>query len=141
MTELRQTTLTVYMTLNDKVELCHSRIPQMRHITGFLDSNLIAPLPVWSPVPKEHQRTAQDSFSIWGLEAQHPKYLPAILQPFVRFETRGKGPNKHMCLVLLEGSLNRALKRGMNEQPNSNDTPRLRGLTLPSRRVLWTRRQ
>jgi hypothetical protein len=85
MKKSRQITLLKTFTPSDRIKLCHSRIPMMRCITGWLDSGLIAPLPIWSPVPEPYRRTGtQDDFSIWGLEAQHPKYLPEILKPFVR---------------------------------------------------------
>jgi len=119
--KLRQTTLTANITLKEKVELCHSRIPQARFIEGFLDSNLIAPLPIWSPVPKEPQKTAHDSFSIWGLEAQHAKYLPEILQPFVRVETQGKGHSKHAVSTLLEGAYKHSIIFSFNGKNDSKD--------------------
>jgi len=55
--------------------MCHSRIPAMRHIVDFLQFDLIAPLPIWSPIPEKYQRTARDSFYTWGLEAQPIKWL------------------------------------------------------------------
>ena len=76
----------------------------MRHIEGWLQIDLICPLPIWSPVPEPYRRTAQDSFSSWGLEAQHPKYLLEVLKPFVRVKTQGKGRFKHAYLVLLPGA-------------------------------------
>lgn len=93
---VQQVALTRNMTLEDKIKLCHSRIPQMRHIDGFLDSNLIAPLPTWSPVPEKYRKSAHDSFSVWGLEAQEPKYLPEVLKQFVRVGKKG--------ITLLEGA-------------------------------------
>lgn len=99
-----QTSLKRNFILEDKVKLCHSRIPMMRHIEGWLQSNLIAPLPIWSPVPEKYRRGARDSFSIWGLEAQHPEHLPAILQPFVHVERRG---NRKPSITLLEGAFQR----------------------------------
>jgi len=54
----------------------------MRHITGFLDSNFIAPLPIWSPVPEKYRRTGRDSFHAWGLEAQPIRHLLAELQKY-----------------------------------------------------------
>jgi hypothetical protein len=99
----RQVSLERNFTLKEKIALCHSRISKMRHIEGFVDSGLIAPLPIWSPVPEPYRKTTHDSFSIWGLEAQHPKYLPAILQPFVYVEVRGR--SKKSCYVgLREGA-------------------------------------
>lgn len=99
-----QLTLERHFSKEELIVLCHSRIPKMRHIEGFLDSNLIAPLPIWSPVPERYRRTAKDSFSIWGLEAQHPKYLLAALQPFVYVFKRGKGKRTRYFLGLREGA-------------------------------------
>lgn len=117
MTELRQTTLTANMTLNDKVKLCHSRIPQARHIEGFLDFDLIAPLPIWSPVPEKYRKSAHDSFSVWGLEAQHPKYLPEVLKPFVQIQKRGKNEN----IWLLEGAYKHREVFSFKGEANSKD--------------------
>jgi len=100
----KQLTLTQHFSKEELIALCHARIPKMRHIEGFLDSGLIAPLPIWSPVPKQYRRTAKDSFSVWGLEAQHPKYLPAALQPFIRIVKRGKGKRAHSVLTFSEGA-------------------------------------
>lgn len=89
----QQTTLKRHFSKEELIKLCHSRIPQMRYIVDFGDSNLIAPLPIWSPVPEKYQRTAHDSFSIWGLEAQPIKWLPIELQKFayyVKRRSRGK---------------------------------------------------
>jgi len=83
------------------IKLCHSRIPKMRHIEGFIDSNLITPLPIWSPVSKKFRRSAKDSFSVWGIEAQLPKYLPLALQPYVFIKCRGKGKRK-VCFIQLK---------------------------------------
>ena len=82
---IKQITLELGFTLNEKIALCHSRISRTRHIEGFLDTGLIAPLPIWSPIPEPYRKTAHDSFSIIGLEAQDPKYLPEVLKPFVYF--------------------------------------------------------
>ena len=95
--KIKQLSLNRNFTIAEKISLCHSRIPEMRTITGFLDTGLIAPLPIWSPIPEKYQKTAQDDFSVWGLEAQHPKYLPEKLKPFVRFNGRG-------MMLLLEGA-------------------------------------
>jgi hypothetical protein len=111
MTELRQTSLTVNMTLNDKIKLCHSRIPQTRRIVGFLDTGLIMPLPIWSPVPEPYRRTPQDSFHIIGLEAQHPRYLPEQLKRFVRFEKRGR----NVILALMPGAYKRKANSASEE--------------------------
>lgn len=117
MIELRQTTITATLSSEEKIKLCHSRIPQMRHIDGFLDSGLIAPLPTWSPVPEPYRRTGQDHFSIWGLEAQHPKYLPEILKPFVRLQKRGKNEN----IWLLEGAYKHSEVFSFKGEANSKD--------------------
>jgi hypothetical protein len=109
-----QTSLERNLTLEEKVKLCNSRIPMMRHKEGWLQIDLICPLPIWSPVPEKYRRTAQDSFSIWGLEAQHPKYLLEILKPFVCVEKRGRGKP---FLTLLEG----AYKKAHNDQRASLD--------------------
>ena len=100
----KQLTLEKHFSKEELIALCHSRIPRMRHIEGFLDSGFITPLPIWSPVPEKYRKTARDSFSIWGLEAQHPKYLPAALQPFVSFVKRGKGKRAHSVLTIREGA-------------------------------------
>lgn len=94
-------TLDSYLSLEDRVRMCHERIPGMRHIEGFIDSGLIAPLPSWSPVPKKFQKIAQDAFSVWGLEAQNPKHLPEVLKPFVHLVRRG---NKIVGLALDKGA-------------------------------------
>jgi hypothetical protein len=104
----RQVSLERNFTLNEKIALCHSRIPKMRHITGFLDSGLIAPLPTWSPVPEPYRRTSRDSFSVWGLEAQHPKYLPEVLKPFVYIIRNKNG--KFRGLGLREGAYKKEVK-------------------------------
>ncbi len=101
---LKQLTLEKQFTKEELIKLCHSRIPNMRHIEGFSNTGLIAPLPIWSPVPERYRKTAKDSFSICGLEAQHPKYLPAALQPFVCVVKRGKGKRAHSFLALREGA-------------------------------------
>lgn len=126
MTEI-QTSLRRNFALEDKVRLCHSRIPMMRHIEGFSDSNLIAPLPIWSPVPEKYRRTARDSFSIWGLEAQNPEYLPAILQPFVRFEKRGNG---ELCLTLLEGAYKHSIVFSFNGEADSKNLEKFQRVKL-----------
>jgi hypothetical protein len=117
MTEI-QTSLRRNFTLEDKVKLCHSRIPMMRYIEGWLQVDLIAPLPIWSPVPEKYRRSARDDFSVWGLEAQHPKYLPAVLQPFVRIEKRGSGER---CLTLLEGAYRHSFVFSFNGFADSKD--------------------
>jgi hypothetical protein len=104
MIEQKRVTVTANMTLEERIKLCHSRIPGRRHIVGFSDSNLIAPLPIWSPVPAKYSEGGNDSFSIWGLEAQDPKYLPEILKTFVRLEPHGKGHHEHLLLMLLPGA-------------------------------------
>jgi len=130
MTELRQTTLTANITLKEKIALCHSRIPQARHIEGFVDTGLIAPLPIWSPIPEKYRRTGQDHFSITGLEAQHPKYLPEILKPFVRLETRGKGHYKHVFLALLEGAYKHDTVFSFNGEAASKDLEKFHRVKL-----------
>jgi hypothetical protein len=99
---MQQLNLERHFSKEDLIALCHSRNPERRHIEGFLGFNLIAPLPIWSPVPEKHRKTAQDSFSIWGLEAQHPKYLPSELQPFVYFLRNKRG--KIVGIGLREGA-------------------------------------
>jgi hypothetical protein len=96
-----QITLERNLTLSEKINLCHSHIPQMRHIEGFLDTGLIVPLPIWSPIPEKYQKITRDKFSVVGLEAQDPKYLPEALKPFVKVAKRGK----HCYLQLLEGAI------------------------------------
>lgn len=100
----QQLTLEQHFSKEELIALCHSRIPKMRHIEGFLDSNLIAPLPIWSPVPEKYRRTAKDSFSVWGLEAQDPKCLPFVLQEFVCLVKEGRGKRKGWSVRLLEGA-------------------------------------
>lgn len=113
-----QTSLAHALSPEDRIKLCHSRIPMMRHIEGWLQVDLIAPLPIWSPVPKKYQRSARDDFSVWGLEAQYPKYLPAILQPFVRVEKRGNG---EPFLSLLEGAYKHRFDFSFNGFADSKD--------------------
>jgi hypothetical protein len=96
----RQVTLERNFNLAEKIRLCHSRIPEMRVITGFFDVGLVASLPIWSPVPEKQRKCIQDGWSITGLEAQNPKYLPEELKPFVRVK---KGRHD-VFLVLLEGA-------------------------------------
>ena len=100
----KQLTLEKYYSKEQLIALCHSRIPKMRHIEGFVDTGLIAPLPMWSPVPEKYRKTAKDSFSMVGLEAQHPKYLLEILKPFVYVVKRGKGKRTDYRLMLREGA-------------------------------------
>lgn len=99
----QQTTLKRNFTKEELIKLCHSRIPRMRHIEGFLDSNLITPLPIWSPVPEKYRRTAKDSFSIWGLEAQPVKWLPAELQKYIVYIRRGR-KNRIVGIGLKKGA-------------------------------------
>ena len=101
MTE-NQTILTRHFSKEELIELCHSRIPGMRHIVGFMDSGLIAPLPIWSPVPEKYRRSARDAFHNWGLEAQPIRWLPAELQKFAFYVKRhgrivGIGLRKGAC--------------------------------------------
>jgi len=79
-----------YFSKEDSTKLHKSRLPRARHIEGFIDSGLIAPLPIWSPIPKEFQRTARDSFSIWGLEAQRIEHLPLKLRKLAYY-TKKRG--------------------------------------------------
>lgn len=103
MTE-KQTSLERTLTPAQKIELCHSRIHKMRHIVGFTDTGLIAPLPIWSPYP--YPTCASEKFYMSGLEAQHPKYLPEILKPFVYLKKTGKRAN-NFGLFLRPGAFKR----------------------------------
>lgn len=100
----KQLSLEKYFSKEELIALCHSRKRKMRHIEGFIDSGLIAPLPIWSPVPEKYRRTPQDSFSVWGLEAQDPKYLPFVLQEFVYLVKEGRGKRKGWSVRLREGA-------------------------------------
>lgn len=86
----QQTSLKRHFSKEELIKLCHSRIPKMRVIVGFMDSNLITPLPIWSPVPEKYRRTAKDSFHTWGLEAQPIKWLPAELQKHALYVKRAR---------------------------------------------------
>jgi len=87
----QQVTLKRHFSKEELIKLCHSCIPKKRQVVGFLKSNLVAPLPILSPVPEKFQRTAKDSFYTWGLEAQPIKWLPAELQKHAFYKKqRGK---------------------------------------------------
>lgn len=91
-----QQTIIRHLTLAEKIQLCHERIPTMRHIIGFQSGGFIADLPIWSETPKKYRKTAKDDFCVWGLEAQHPRYLPEILKPYIHWVKN----KKTVCCVV-----------------------------------------
>jgi len=96
--EPHETSLEGYFSKEDLTKLQKARSPRNRRVIGFIDFNLIEPLPVWSAVPKKYQRTARDSFEIWGLEAQPIEYLPSKLRKLAYYAKRGKNGQVFIAL-------------------------------------------